>query len=236
MKRFYTLFVIVLFACLSVKSQNLQMHYDFSSERQFFTSTLEMFRPDSLGSTFWFIDFDFNSPDKPRGISMAYWEIARDFYIPGLKNISGLEELSLHIEYNDGVQIMEADSAVTGFNLNSTWLAGFGYPVKIGNVVLGTQLLYKRPRGAQSADFQFTVTWFQPLLKNQFVFTGFMDLWSQDKILEDGKELVFQAEPQLWYAMTKKLFIGSELEISKNFPFGPADWKFQPTLAMKWEF
>lgn len=222
---------------VSVYGQNLQLHYDFSKDRQFFTSTLEMFKPDSMGSTFWFVDFDFNSPDKPRGISMAYWEMSRDFYIPGIKNIKRLEELTLHLEYNDGVQIEQPDSGATiGYNLNSTWLAGFGYPVKMGDVIIGTMLLYKYPRGAKSPDFQFTVTWFQPLFNNYLIFTGFIDLWSQDKLFENGKELVFQTEPQLWFPLTNKLFIGSEIEISKNFPYGPADWKFQPTLAVKWDF
>lgn len=45
-----------------LSAQNLQLHYDFGQDRKFFTSTLEMFKPDTLGSTFWFVDFDFNFP------------------------------------------------------------------------------------------------------------------------------------------------------------------------------
>ncbi len=220
-----------------ILAQNLQLHYDFGEGRQFFTSTMEMFRPDSLGSTFWFIDFDFNSPDRPRGISLAYWEISRDFYIPVIKRLKGLEELGFHIEYNDGVQIEKPDSGeIIGYNLISTWLAGLSYPVKAGNVIIGTMLLYKHPRGASSADFQFTAVWYQTLIKDKVTLTGFVDIWSQDKIFEDGKEIVFQTEPQFWYALNRHIYFGGEIEISKNFPFGPNEWKFQPTLALKWEF
>jgi len=237
MKRYSLLVFIAIVDSSCILGQNLQLHYNFGEDRHFFTSTLEMFKPDSLGSTFWFVDFDFNSPDKPRGISMAYWEMSRDFYIPGIKRIKGLEEFGFHIEYNDGVQIEKPDSGeVTGYNLNSTWLVGFSYPVKLGQVVLGTMLLYKHPRGAGSADFQFTTVWLQPLLSGRIVLTGFLDIWSQDKIYEDGKEIVFQTEPQCWYVLHKNLFAGSEIKISRNFPFGPADWKFQPTIAFKWEF
>jgi len=237
MNKLYLLAILLIIKFLVVSGQNLQLHYDFGKDRQFFTSTLEMFRPDSMGSTFWFVDFDFNSPDKPRGISLAYWEISRDFYIPGIKRLKGLEELSFHLEYNDGVQIEKPDSGeVTGYNLISTWLAGLGYPLKLGKVVIGTMLLYKYPRGATSADFQFTTVWYQPLFKGKLILTGFIDVWSQDKIYESGKEVVFQTEPQFWYALYKNIFFGSEIEISKNFPFGPNEWKFQPTLAFKWEF
>jgi hypothetical protein len=237
MKKYYLLAIVAVSGPFSILGQNLQLHYDFGEDRHFFTSTLEMFKSDSLGSTFWFVDFDFNSPDKPRGISLAYWEISRDFFIPGIKKIKGLDELGFHIEYNDGVQIEESDSGqAIGYNLNSTWLAGFSYPVKLGNVIIGTMLLYKYPRGATSADFQFTAVWFQPLLKNRIILTGFLDIWSQDKIYEDGKEIVFQTEPQFWYAIHRNIFAGSEIEISRNFPFGPNDWKFQPTLAVRWEF
>ncbi len=237
MKRRFLFFISIGWLAFSVKGQNLQLHYDFGKERHFFTSTLEMYKTDTLGFTFWFVDFDFNSPDKPRGISMAYGEFSRDFYIPGIKKIKGLEELTLHIEYNDGVQIEKADSNQTiGYNLNSTWLAGFGYPVKIGQVIIGTMLLYKYPRGATSADFQFTTVWYQPIFHDKLILTGFIDIWSQDKIYEKGKEIVFQTEPQFWFRLSNKLFVGSEIEISKNFPFGPEEWKVQPTLAGKWEF
>ena len=168
---------------------------------------------------------------------MAYWEISRDFYVPFFKNLKGLKELGLHLEYNDGVQMEKLnDSLNIGYNLTSTWLAGLSYPVRIGNVILGTMLLYRYPRGASSADFQFTTVWFQPVFHDKLILTGFIDLWSQDKLYEDGKELVFQTEPQFWYALTRHIFVGSEVEISKNFPFGPNEWKVSPTLGFKWEF
>ena len=90
----------------SLSAQNLQLHYDFGKDRKFLTATLEMFKPDTLGSTFWFVDFDHNSnfdyEGELRSMSAAYWEISREFYIPGIKKIKGLEQLAFHIEYNDG--------------------------------------------------------------------------------------------------------------------------------------
>jgi hypothetical protein len=219
-------------------SQNLQMHYDFGEDRHYYTATLEMFKPDTLGSTFWFVDFDFNLPGQPRSMSAAYWEIAREFYIPGLRKHDTFDELTFHLEYNDGFTAYKiAKDTLGAASYNSVLLAGFAHPVHIGSFVLSTQWLCRIARGSRAADFQFTMVWFQPVLKGKLLLTGFADLWSQDKVLKpDQKEWVFQTEPQLWYLFTPKIALGGEVEISRNFPVGPADWAFSPTLGFRWEF
>ena len=84
MKRFLTIAIFVLFGGVA-SAQNVHHHNDFghsiydelgksdfSYGRPAVTTTVEMFRPDSWGSTFFFIDFDYSS-----GAKGAYWEIAR---------------------------------------------------------------------------------------------------------------------------------------------------------------
>jgi hypothetical protein len=197
-----------------------------------------MFKPDTLGSTFWFVDFDFNSPGSPRSMSAAYWEIAREFYIPGLRKNPVFDQLTVHFEYNDGFTSYKIGKDTLGAaSYNSIFLAGFAHPLKIGAVVLSTQWLLRMPRSMNSPDFQFTLVWFQPVFKGKLIFTGYADLYSQDKIMEpDQKDLIFQSEPQLWYMILPKMGLGGELEISKNFPYGPNGWEFLPTLGLKWEF
>lgn len=236
MKRFITLFFVSI--PMLIGAQNLQMQYDFSEDRKFITTTLEMFKPDTLGSTFWFVDFDFNLPGSPRSMSSAYWEISRDFYIPGLRKHPAFDQLTFHLEYNDGFAAYKvAEDTLGAYSYNSIFLTGFSHPVKIGQVVLTTQWLCRIARGMDAPDFQFTVVWFQPLLRGKVLMTGFADLWSQDKIFDpENKELVFMAEPQLWYLITPKIALGGELEIGKNFPFGPNEWEFRPALGFRWEF
>lgn len=50
--------VLLAGATFNAKAQNLQVFYD--TERGCVTSTLEMFRPDAFGSTFYFVDMDYN--------------------------------------------------------------------------------------------------------------------------------------------------------------------------------
>ena len=172
-------------------------------------------------------------------MSAAYWEISREFYIPGIKKINGLEQLAFHIEVNDGFAAGSdtASSLMTAYSFNSVFLTGLSYPIRIGNTIFTTMLLCRLPRGMDDPDFQFTTTWFQPVWKNRILLTGFIDVWSQDKIENrDEKEIVFQSEPQIWYRITPKIAAGGEIEIDRNFPVGPSDWQVFPPLGLRWEF
>ena len=236
MKKVLVLGILVI--PFGASAQNLQLHYDFGEGRKYFTATHEMFKADSLGSTFWFIDFDFNFPGSPRSMSAAYWEISREFYIPGLKKIHPFEQLGFHFEYNDGfTAFRDTGNNISAASYNSVFLTGFGFPVNIGNFSLTTQLLLRMPRDMHSPGFQLTLVWFQYILKEKVLLTGYMDFWSQDKILDPSRqELAFQSEPQFWFMIIPNIAVGSEIEISRNFPVGPNEWKFMPTLACRWEF
>ena len=75
MKNFFTIALMFLGIMIGTVSksqaQNVQLMYD--TERECLTSTVEMFRPDSFGSTFFFIDMNYS----PR-VTEAYWEFARE--------------------------------------------------------------------------------------------------------------------------------------------------------------
>ena len=71
------IFIVLLFVMTAkISAQNLQLHYDMGEDRKYFTTTLEMFKPDEYGSTFFFVDFDYDFSGN-NGISLAYFEIAR---------------------------------------------------------------------------------------------------------------------------------------------------------------
>ncbi|MBN1790584.1 MAG: DUF5020 family protein [Bacteroidales bacterium] len=230
--------LLLILAPLIARAQNFQLHYDFGEDRRFWTATFEMFRPDTLGSTFWFVDLDFDFPGKPRSMSAAYLEFSRDFYIPGLRKNPAFDQLTLHIEYNDGfMAYRDTGNYMGAASFNNIFLTGFSHPLKIGRLVLTTQWLCRISRGMDVPDFQFTAVWFQPVFKGRGLLTGFVDVWSQDRLDDpEKKELVFQTEPQFWYLLTPKIALGGEVEINRNFPFGPAEWKILPTLGFRWEF
>ena len=242
--KFLTTIVLLQIMWLA-SAQDVQLHYDLGkpedgSKRDFFVSTVEMFRPDSIGSTFFFIDFEYNTKDEPRGASSGYWEISREFYVPYIQDIKPLKGLSLHIEYNDGLYLYNIDSARYGENINSAYLVGLGYPFHLGPVDFNAALMYKYIRGSQAPDAQFTLVWFTMLFNYKFTITGFADVWTQDlfdlKSFKEEKKVVFYAEPQFWYNATQKLAIGSEIKIGYNFFFGSKRTEVFPTIGVKYEF
>ena len=199
---------------------NLQVHYDFGENREYFTTTIEMFKPDEYGATFFFFDMDYNYPRGDKSASLAYLEIARYINLP-------LDKLSATVQYNDGV-------AQWG-PLGPVWLGGVSYPIDLGFITLNTDILYRHYRNSDAPDAQLTIVWNKKLLNNKLTFMGFFDLWSQDKMMEDEKEAVLLTEPQLWYGLTDHLSVGGEIELSKNF-LPSDDFEVKPTLALKWVF
>ncbi len=214
----YVISVILILQSAAL-SQNLQLHYDFGQGRHYFTSTIEMFKPDEYGSTFFFIDMDYDNPGN-KSMSLGYWEFSR--YI----NLHFVKDLSATVQYNDGATIWGPIGAV--------WLGGFSYPINLGFITINTDFLYAHFEHARSPDYQMTFVWFKSFLKEKIHFMGYMDIWSRDKN-EGGKKPVLQTEPQIWYVLNNHLRVGSEIEISRNFlPF--KGWKAMPTLGLKWVF
>ncbi|MBN1950151.1 MAG: DUF5020 family protein [Bacteroidales bacterium] len=246
MKKNILLILAVL--SLSASAQNIQLHYDFGkqedgSKHNFPVSTFELFKPDSLGYTFLFADFEFNSTDRPRGASLGYFEIARTFYIPWFSETRGLKNLMLHVEYNDGLVIYPDDGdvlplAIWGANLRSSWLGGLEYGAMLGNLSLNAMLLYKNTRGSSAPDAQFTLVWFYPLFNYRVSLAGYVDIWSQDDFFSntDNKILALYAEPQIWFNFNEHLSLGSEFKVSKNFVFASERVEVFPTLGVKYEF
>ncbi len=242
MKRFITLLMTSL--PLTILAQNIQLHYDFGKQedglkRNFFVGTFEFFHLDTLGYTFLFTDFEFNSPDKPRGASLGYFEIARTFSFPCFHHHAVLKNMMVHVEYNDGSVIYQVnDSTTLGTNLYNSWLGGLEYGMQLGNLSLNTMVLYKYIRGSSAPDAQFTLVWYYPLFRNKVTLTGYVDIWSQDNPANDRDEklAIFYAEPQIWYNVTSKFAIGSETKLSKNFIEGSKRIEAFPTLGIKWNF
>lgn len=207
--------------------QNIQLHYDLGKarngidrERGFFTSTIEMFRPDPFGSTFFFTDMDYNGY---RGVSRAYMEIARNISI-------GNFLLQPRIEYNGGLVLLDT---LKGNSITNAWLFGLNCPLRIGKGNFGTYLVYKYiPGNTYGPDFQWTLNWNYPLWNGKASLNGFFDIWSTDKTVK-GKKVILLTEPQLWIKTWKQIYLGSEVEISNAFYPTMQGFRAFPTLAAK---
>ncbi|MDR1407842.1 MAG: DUF5020 family protein [Tannerella sp.] len=215
-------------SCSQIKAQNIQIHYDTGSalygahkDRPLITTTVEMFKPDRWGSTFFFVDMDYRS----QGIAAAYWEIARE-----LKFRQG--NVSMHIEYNGGAPYVK-----NAFLLGATYTygnAGFTKGFTFTPMYKYIQTLHS------PHQFQLTATWYMYFVSRRFSFTGFADWWREPSANGD---FVFLAEPQGWIHLNRfrgidphfNLSLGSEVEASYDFA-GKNGFFLIPTLAARWDF
>lgn len=229
MKKFFllSLFLIPLLA----KAQNVQLHYDMGKDRGYLTSTVEMFKPDKWGNTFFFVDMDYNVGDV-KGVSLAYFEIARCLKL-------GKSPLSLHAEFNGGFGQFAASPFNGAYSINNAWLGGLDYSWNNADFSRGFSLkvLYKNIRHKDDGSFQLTGVWYANCLNNKITFSGFADFWKEENVFMNGKktDFVFLSEPQLWYNATKNISLGTEIEFSNNFG-GMEGFNVMPTLAAKWTF
>lgn len=227
------LFVAMLLSVASnIMAQNVQLHYDFG--RNAATTTVEMFRPDGGGSTFFFVDMDYS----PK-VSGAYWEISRELCFWQQSKVNWL---SVHVEYDGGLNTTAGsfNNAILGGltysghskDWSKTWSITASYKAIPGTIGLNGS--------AQPHNFQITGVWNLDFFDHWLSFNGFADFWREARPWQ-GTEYIFIAEPQLWVNLNKikgwdkvNLSLGTEVEISNNFVQKGFD--VMPTLAAKWTF
>ena len=121
---------------------NAQVLYDFGTDRKYVTLTLEMFKQDKWGSTYFFVDHDFNydkmDPNSDNvSLGGTYTEISRAL---NFWKDSSLKNWSLHAEYNGGI--------TKNYPINNAWLFGVEYLVHDATYknTLNLDVLYKTIR------------------------------------------------------------------------------------------
>ena len=232
--------VLLVIVSLPIFAQlNVQLHYDFGdafygdklSNRPHLTATVENFKADKWGSTYFFVDLDFGD----NTMKSVYAEFSREFNL-------GKLPIAAHVEYNGGLS--------GGGSYNDAYLAGgaWNWANKNFSKTFSLQLLYKYLANQPSSNkhsWQVTTVWGIHFAKGFCTFSGYADLWHDNSV---SGNLVLSSEPQFWfnlYALDSvdddfKLSLGTELELSKNlvWPAEGINNKFYaiPTLAVKWQF
>lgn len=232
-------------ASKALAQTNAQVLYDFGTDRKYVTLTLEMFKQDKWGSTYFFVDHDFNydkmDPNSDNvSLGGTYTEISRAL---NFWKDSNLKNWSLHAEYNGGI--------TKNYPINNAWLFGVEYLIHDATYknTLNLDVLYKTIRKKdQNVPMQLTAVWTCNDLfgVKGLKFDGFADFWWETHGTFDGdgqaktRHTVFITEPQLWYNVGQhfgcdNLSLGGEVEITNNF--GSTDGaKVRPCLGMKWDF
>ena len=215
---------------------NLQVFYDFGKDRKYVTTTLEMFKADDWGNTFFFVDYNYTNKDQrdlgARGATGTYMEIERGL---NFWQESSLADLSAHVEFQAGL----------GFR---SWLFGaqyFLHNTDFSNT-LTLYAMYKNFSYDDASDLpiQLSAVWgMQDIFGVEGLrFSGFADFWGQKALWNAGADetkFKFLTEPQIWYNAGKffncpNFNVCGEVELSCNF----VDKGFvcNPCLGVKWNF
>jgi len=229
------LLLMVFVSALALKAQNIQLHYDMGKDRGYLTSTIEMFKPDKTGNTFFFVDMDYGVGDV-KGVSLAYFEIARCFKL-------GKSPFSWHGEFNGGLL---QDNAKNAYTIDNAWLTGLDYSWNSSDFSKGISLkaLYKNIANTVDGkpnSFQLTAVWHVNFAKNKLSFSGFADFWKEktnyfvNAPIGTETDFIFLSEPQIWYNFNKNFSAGSEVEVASNFGLHKG-MKLCPTAAIKYSF
>lgn len=242
-KIFFACAIAALGLAQGAKAQNLQVFYDFGEDRQYVTTTFEMFKADKFGDTFWFIDHYYNPTDKNAVVignsgpaNGSYFEIERGI---NFWQDTNLKDLSAHVEY-DGL------ITGTGFNMG-TWCFGAKYFLHSSDFskTLTVYAMYEHfnSNKISQADVpvKFSAVWG---INDVFgvkglVFKGFADFWGNKNYFgTDETNWSFLTEPQIWYNLGEivdnHLDIGAEIEISSNFV--AKGFKVNPCAGIRWTF
>ncbi len=236
MRKAYLSIFFLLAAYTAQAALNIQLHYDFGKDRDYVTSTIENFTPDKYGSTFFFVDMDYNA-GKQNGVSNAYWEIAR-----GIK-FNATSPFEAHVEYNGGFGQYPVPGGAGAYTIDNAYLLGANYNWNSADFskIVSLQGMYKYIDGSHQNSFQLTAVWDLTYFSGKFTFRGFADFWKEKKTVfttngnAEESTFVFLTEPQLWYNFTKQIALGSEIEIGNNFG-SVAGFRVNPTVAAKYIF
>ena len=247
MKKTLLTLAFALAATSFTVAQNVQFHYDLGhnlcsdlSYRPSVTTTIEMFKPDQWGSTYFFTDIDYQRD----GVAGAYWEISREM------NVTENKQWAAHVEYNGGLTSNENTWMATRFQHAALAGGAWNWHSADFSRTFSVQAMYKyyfknRHYGAHAFNsFQLTEVWGVQFAKGLCTFDGFCDLWYDPNA--EGKWILL-SEPQFWFNLNTlkgwkdvNLSLGSEVELSNNFVWNDNGEhnKFYalPTVAAKWTF
>ncbi len=219
------------------KAQNVQVFYDFGENREYITTTFEMFKADKFGDTFWFIDHNYaTSAQRDAGTASAcngtYFEIERGI---NFWQDSEYKDLSAMVEYDGsswgaGIFCLGAKYFLHNADFSNTFTLALLYDFHIGV-------------GDADVPIKFSGVWGMNDIFNVkgLCFKGFIDVWGNNSIFSDGSTAKFSVltEPQVWYnlggILDGHLDLGTEIELSYNFA-GNKGFMVNPCLGCRWTF
>lgn len=220
------MFMLTVASTANAQIGNLQIHKELGSfkindstriKRDGFRAKFEMLGFDSLGTYYWNTQISYSTNDK---------------------NMNGQVQILRGLKFSKRIKVQALLGHQSAVGTTSQWYAGVHYPLQVGRVRLLPFFAYVYNKDQKSANFRFTSGVSANLAKNKILIFGFVNAYTKDRVVNDGsftKEIGFQANPQVWLRFSKKLAVGSELNVD-YLKSRYQHFIFVPTAAARWVF
>lgn len=210
----------LLLATISVKAQNLQLHYD---QRNYPTIYFEYFKKQDTaaknstritpGACLVKIQSDLLGPQH--NIGKFYLQICQSFRFWQPK-------IYVSLQYSGGAGLTEPKQY--SYYIQNTYSAGVEYPFQYKGAYFTMQLYYRAT--AQSHDLLYTLYWWKGFFHYKLEVAGDFSVWTQ-------RHGAFFAEPQVWYNLNKTLALGSKLNLHYHVNIQANVFQTAPTIAIR---
>jgi hypothetical protein len=216
MKKLLSTLVLLLctyFLC----AQNIQFLYGYGNNKIVNFVTTEVYKSLDNGPIYYFTDFKINKD----GYFESYSEISKYWGI----NKKGL---SLTAQYNAGIG-NDGDAAI---KILPVYLAGLSQLITIKDFTLSWDVLYRFDKFTNTSGAQITFTFSRYWDKLQL--SGYCDLWNSGIYDSNKGATVVLFEPQIFYKISKRFYVGVEGRLSNYTLLVPYDNYIM--AGLKWNF
>lgn len=223
----------LLLLTTAANAQNLQLHYDF---RRYPTLYFEYFKKQDSGHSLikpgsFLLKSEANFLGVRDNIGKYYLQISQSFRLWS-------PNLFLALQYSGGGGITEPKQY--SYYIANTFSAGAEYPFQWKGAWFTAQLYFRWSQGypKPSHDFLYTFYWWKGLFNYRLELAGDFSIWTDNKNHdpspgEKGKRFFFFAEPQAWFNCTKRLAIGSKLNMYYHVNTPAPTLQLAPTVAVR---
>jgi len=240
-------FLTMIFFGLTVKAQELQLHYDFrhsldpaNNRSNYPTLFFQYFKTLDSGSLFikpgsfmMKMQTDFKGKDNNQG--NFYMQVSQSFRCWKPK-------IFIHLEYSGGLGIAEPGSY--GYYITNSFSAGLSHLCSWKGGYYNFALDYRynafeRP----SHDAMISFYWWKGLLNYKIEISGDVELWTVNKNRGDagssslkGKLVLMFGEPQVWYNLNQHFALGTRINIYFHIYDIANQIQVYPSPGLKYKF
>jgi hypothetical protein len=197
-------------------AQTVQLGYDLrhsvdprNNDRDFVTASFEAFKSFDYGSLLMKLDADLSG--RHGNLGKVYAQLSHDFRL-------GRFPLQLHLEYSGGLGFV--GETETAYQIVNAYSAGAAWAFRLLGSWGSTFLAYRYHRFDRPSHDLVSSFWWGKDLHRRLSVTAYVVLWTQNRNRGDawtqeleGKKLSGQGEPQIWFNVSERFAVGSEVRL-----------------------